>query len=64
MIRQLDVPTDDRDRFAFFLVLAFAAGFSERLVKEVLRTTDGERDATTPAPRPDAATPAPPQPGG
>ena len=42
VIRQLDVPTDDRDRFAFFLVLAFAAGFSERLVKEVLRTTDGE----------------------
>ena len=42
VIRQLDVPTDERDRFAFFLVLAFAAGFSERLVKEVLRTTNGE----------------------
>jgi hypothetical protein len=64
VIRQLDVPTDDRDRFAFFLVLAFAAGFSERLVKEVLRTTDGEKDATTSAPKPDAAAPAPPQPGG
>ena len=43
LIRQLDVPEDPRDRFAFFLVLAFAAGFSERLVKEVLRSTDGGR---------------------
>jgi len=63
VIRQLDVPTDERDRFAFFLVLAFAAGFSERLVKEVLRTTDGDGTATTPAPKPDAEAPAPPQPG-
>ena len=65
VIRQLDVPTDDRDRFAFFLVLAFAAGFSERLVKEVLRSTNGEEAAaTTPAPKSDAAAPAPPPPGG
>jgi hypothetical protein len=63
VIRQLDVPTDERDRFAFFLVLAFAAGFSERLVKEVLRTTDGDGTATTPAPKPDGEVPVPPQPG-
>jgi hypothetical protein len=64
LIRQLDVPEDPRDRFAFFLVLAFAAGFSERLVKEVLRSTDGEETATTPSPKSDGAVPAPPQPGG
>ena len=65
VIRQLDVPTDERDRFAFFLVLAFAAGFSERLVKEVLRTTDSEEAAATkPGPKNDAAAPAPPPPGG
>ena len=51
-------PTDMPKRFAFFLVFAFAAGFSERMVKEVLRSTsgDGERkqaaeDTTSPAPR-------------
>ena len=61
VIRQLDVPTDDRDRFAFFLVLAFAAGFSERLVKEVLRSTDGPEKpaATPPAPTSGAGAPAP-----
>ena len=65
VIRQLDVPTDERDRFAFFLVLAFAAGFSERLVKEVLRSTNGDdATATAPAPKPDGAAPAPPRPGG
>lgn len=63
VIRQLDVPADERDRFAFFLVLAFAAGFSERLVKEVLRSTNDE-EATAPAPKSDAAAPAPPRPGG
>jgi hypothetical protein len=65
VIRQLDVPTDERDRFAFFLVLAFAAGFSERLVKEVLRSSNGEEAAaTTPAPKSDDAAPAPLRPGG
>jgi hypothetical protein len=64
VIRQLDVPELERDRFAFFLVLAFAAGFSERLVKEVLRSTSGEEAATSPASRSDAAAPAPSQPGG
>ena len=65
VIRQLDVPTDDSDRFAFFLVLAFAAGFSERLVKEVLRSTNGDdAAATAPVPKPDGAAPAPPRPGG
>jgi hypothetical protein len=50
--------TNEPKRFAFFLVFAFAAGFSERMVKEVLRSTsgDGERkqaadDTTSPAPR-------------
>jgi uncharacterized membrane protein len=67
VIRQLDVPTDDRDRFAFFLVLAFAAGFSERLVKEVLRSTngpDGAETATPPARRNGAEAPAPAPPDG
>jgi hypothetical protein len=61
VIRQLDVPTDDHDRFAFFLVLAFAAGFSERLVKEVLRSTEGaeEAPARPPTPKPGAAAPEP-----
>jgi hypothetical protein len=61
VIRQLDVPTDDSDRFAFFLVLAFAAGFSERLVKEVLRSTDGPEKpgATPPAPTSGGGAPAP-----
>jgi hypothetical protein len=64
VIRQLDVPEDPRDRFAFFLVLAFAAGFSERLVKEVLRSTNGAEAATPPESKPDAAAPVPPRPGG
>ena len=64
LIRQLDVPEDSRDRFAFFLVLAFAAGFSERLVKEVLRSADGDDGtATKSAQKPDAGAPARPQPG-
>ncbi len=65
VIRQLDVPADDRDRFAFFLVLAFAAGFSERLVKEVLRTSDGpeESSARPPAPKSGDAAPVPAPPG-
>ena len=57
VIRQLDIPNAESDRFAFFLVLAFAAGFSERMVKEVLRSTAGEeaqrpatQSATSPAP--------------
>lgn len=58
VIRQLDVPADDRDRFAFFLVLAFAAGFSERLVKEVLRSANGQEEAA-PAGKRDGAAPAP-----
>jgi hypothetical protein len=52
--------TDEPKRFAFFLVFAFAAGFSERMVKEVLRSTSGDAerkpamgaaDTTSPAPR-------------
>ena len=58
VIRQLDVPADDRDRFAFFLVLAFAAGFSERLVKEVLRSANGREEPTATRKR-DGAAPAP-----
>jgi len=54
VIRQLDIPEGDSDRFAFFLVLAFAAGFSERMVKEVLRSAGGEdqKPAAQPAPSP------------
>ena len=60
VISGIDVPEAEDDRFAFFLVFAFAAGFSERMVKEVLRSTGGEEDkklsmaaagATSPAPR-------------
>jgi hypothetical protein len=63
VLRQLDVPEGEGDRFAFFLVLAFAAGFSERLVKEVLRS-NGQQDQqqappTPPAPTSDGAAPAP-----
>ena len=54
-----DIPGNEEKRFAFFLVFAFAAGFSERMVKEVLRSTsrDDERkpevaaETTSPAPR-------------
>ena len=69
VIRQLDIPEAESDRFAFFLVLAFAAGFSERMVKEVLRTAGGEepklsaRPPVSPAPRSADATGAHPQPG-
>ena len=43
--------SDEPKRFAFFLVFAFAAGFSERMVKEVLRSTsgEGERKGESPA---------------
>ena len=61
VITGINVPAemDEAKRFAFFLVFAFAAGFSERMVKEVLRSTsaDDERKAeaaaetTSPAPR-------------
>ena len=53
-----DIPANAGKRFAFFLVFAFAAGFSERMVKEVLRSTSGDserkqaaEDTTSPAPR-------------
>ncbi|HUQ23888.1 MAG TPA: hypothetical protein VM049_12870 [Gaiellaceae bacterium] len=59
VISGIDVPTDESKRFAFFLVFAFAAGFSERMVKEVLRSTSGDEErkpampaaTTSPAPR-------------
>lgn len=57
VIRQLDIPKEEPARFAFFLVLAFAAGFSERMVKEVLRSAGGEEQK--PAPPPAATSPAP-----
>jgi len=62
LIGQLQVPTDERNKFAFFLVLAFAAGFSERMVKEVLRSADGDEAATPPARKPDVEAPAPARP--
>ena len=67
VIRQLDMPEAESDRFAFFLVLAFAAGFSERMVKEVLRSAGGEEQKpsqppASPAPRSADATGAHPQP--
>ena len=64
LLRQLQIPTDDANRFAFFLVLAFAAGFSERMVKEVLRSADGDAappkpaEGAMPAPETGAAAPA------
>jgi hypothetical protein len=61
VISGINVPAGDEKRFAFFLVFAFAAGFSERMVKEVLRSTSSEDEkkpapagaagATSPAPR-------------
>ncbi len=62
VITGINVPPemDEGKRFAFFLVFAFAAGFSERMVKEVLRTTSGDQapeqkpaaqSAMSPAPR-------------
>ena len=50
--------TDEPKRFAFFLVFAFAAGFSERMVKEVLRSTSGD-DERKPATAADTTSPAP-----
>ena len=75
LIRQVRIPTGEAERFAFFLVLAFTAGFSERLVKEVIRSAEADEradDRTTPLqvelvpPRepPDAAASVPRQPGG
>lgn len=64
VIQQIDIPPGERERFASFLVLAFAAGFSERMVKEVLRSSSGEEQkpatqpATSPAPRSADATAA------
>jgi hypothetical protein len=58
LIRQLDIPEVESDRFAFFLVLAFAAGFSERMVKEVLRTASGQ-DEKAPAAETTPPSPAP-----
>ncbi len=53
-------PVDDMNRrFAFFLVFAFAAGFSERMVKEVLRSTSGEDEKRPPAEAPGEMSPAP-----
>lgn len=76
LIRQLAVPTGAAESFAFYLVLAFAAGFSERLVKEVIRAAEGPDEGSPPdrtAPLkvelvrspepPGAGAPAPPQPG-
>jgi len=58
VISAINVAKPEDDRFAFFLVFAFAAGFSERMVKEVLRSTSGDserkqaaEDTTSPAPR-------------
>ena len=59
VISGISVPEVDKNgvgmdkRFAFFLVFAFAAGFSERMVKEVLRSTSGDeaqKQATTTPP--------------
>jgi hypothetical protein len=76
LIRQLAVPKGAAESFAFYLVLAFAAGFSERLVKEVIRAAEGPDEGSPPdrtAPLkvelvrspepPGAGAPAPPQPG-
>ena len=57
VIRQLDIPEAESDRFAFFLVLAFAAGFSERMVKEVLRSAGGEEAQKPAATTPPASPP-------
>jgi len=60
VITGINVPAEmnEAKRFAFFLVFAFAAGFSERMVKEVLRSTSGddERKAETAA---ETTSPAP-----
>lgn len=63
VITGINVPAamDEGKRFAFFLVFAFAAGFSERMVKEVLRTTGGDEEKRPPAAAaaPGATSPAP-----
>lgn len=62
VISGITVPPADGDmekRFAFFLVFAFAAGFSERMVKEVLRSTSGEDEKKAPAEAPGEMSPAP-----
>jgi len=59
VISGIDVPEPENDRFAFFLVFAFAAGFSERMVKEVLRSTSGEDEKKQTAAAPGATSPAP-----
>jgi hypothetical protein len=71
VISGINVPTDEQKKFAFFLVFAFAAGFSERMVKEVLRSTSRDEEqkpaaqpATSPAPRSADATGAHRVPGG
>ena len=77
VIGGIDVPAAAdgmHERFAFFLVFAFAAGFSERMVKEVLRSTSGDdakppatapgQTPTSPAPRAADATGAHRAPGG
>jgi len=59
VISGINVPTGDEKRFAFFLVFAFAAGFSERMVKEVLRSTSGDDEKKPAAAAPGATSPAP-----
>ncbi len=59
VISGINVPEPPEDRFAFFLVFAFAAGFSERMVKEVLRSTSGEDDKKPSAAAAGAMSPAP-----
>ena len=61
VISGINVPAMNPGKeFAFFLVFAFAAGFSERMVKEVLRSTSGDDERKTPAGTvPGATSPAP-----
>ena len=56
LIRQINLPDTESGRFAFFLVFAFAAGFSERMVKEVLRSAGGDEERK-PGATPPSATP-------
>ncbi|HUP32772.1 MAG TPA: hypothetical protein VM184_07030 [Gaiellaceae bacterium] len=56
LIRQINLPDTESGRFAFFLVFAFAAGFSERMVKEVLRSAGGDEERK-PAATPPATSP-------
>jgi hypothetical protein len=58
VISGINVPTDESKKFAFFLVFAFAAGFSERMVKEVLRSTSSD-DESKPSLPPGPTSPAP-----